>query len=146
MKHHDENDDQSQGSRPSPAMPDEYDRIYGSLDGLPDVTRTKASTVIQTPPLGVGGSRTFIVQTARQRDVGDTIFVQTVGPDGGRRIVLGPDVAAAIARQRDSLTTMVARKHGKRLAAERKAAGIAPAFLGKGARGRRLPGGHVPKK
>ncbi len=124
----------------SSAMPGEYDRIYGSLDGLPDVTRTNASTVIQTPPLGVGGSRTFFIQTARQREVGDTIFIQTVGPDGGQRIVLGPEVAATIARQRDSLTTMVARKHGKRIAAERKAAGIAPAFLGKGRRGRK--GGH----
>ncbi|MES2341703.1 MAG: hypothetical protein V4597_08495 [Pseudomonadota bacterium] len=127
---------------PSPSMPQEYDRIYGSLDGLPDVTRTKASTVIQTPPLGVGGSRTFFIQTARQREVGDTIFIQTVGPDGGQRIVLGPEVAAAIARQRDSLTTMVARKHGKRIAAERKAAGIAPAFLGKGARAKSKKGGR----
>lgn len=137
MKRYDDDDQPTaQGHGPSPAMPDEYDRIYGSLDGLPDVTRTKASTVIQTPPLGVGGSRTFFVQTARQREVGDTIFIQTVGPDGGHRYVLGPEVAGVIARQRDSLTTMVARKHGKRLAAERKAAGIVPAFLGKGARGR----------
>ncbi len=123
-----------QDNNPSAAMPGEYDRIYGSLDGLPDVTRTKAST----PPLGVGGSRTFFIQTARQREVGDTIFIQTVGPDGGQRIVLGPEVAATIARQRDSLTTMVARKHGKRLAAERKAAGVVPGFL----RGRKKGGGR----
>ena len=114
---------------PSRAMPDEYDRIYGSLDGLPDVTRTIPSTVIQTPPLGVGGVRTFFIQTARQSGVGDTIFIQTVGPDGGTRMVLGSKVAAAIAAQRDSLTTLVRKKHGRRIAAERKAAGIVLGFL-----------------
>lgn len=117
---------QDSNSEASGQMPDDYDRLYGALEGLPDVTRTKPSTITLTPPLGVGGSRTFIVQTVRQRDVGDVVFLQMVGAAGSLRVALGPAVADAIARQREAVGKLVQRKHGRRLAAERKAAGWMP--------------------
>lgn len=107
-------------------MPDEYDRLFGSLDGLPDVTRTKRSTITVTPPLGVGGSRTFILETVRQRDVGDIVFLQMVGAGGSLRLALLPGVTDAIARQREAVGKLVQRQHGRRIAAERKAAGWTP--------------------
>jgi hypothetical protein len=81
------------------------------------------------PPLGIGGVETFLVRTYRQKDVGDTIFLEHVSASGAIRIVLPPKVAACIASQRDRLTTTVRRKHSKRIAQERKAAGIQPAFM-----------------
>lgn len=110
------------------SMPDEFDRLYGGLDGLPDVVKTKASTLTVTPPFGVGGSRTFIVQTVRQRDIGDTVFLQVVGASGSQRIALPPNVTDVIARQRDSITGQVRSKVARATAAERKAAGKKPGF------------------
>lgn len=125
-------------------MPEEFDRLLGSLDGLPDVTRTKASTVTVTPPMGVGGSRTFIVHTLRQRDVvghnadgseravgRDTIFLQMIGQQGSFRIAIPPAVADAIARQRDALTVKTRSKIGAARAAADKAAGKVPGFARK---------------
>lgn len=109
-------------------MPDEYDRLFGSLDGLPDVTKTKASTITVTPPLGIGGSRTFIVQTIRQKDVGDIVFLQTVGSNGSLRLALLPAVTDAVARQRDALSTLSRKKAGRAAAADRKARGEKPGF------------------
>jgi hypothetical protein len=123
----------------SAAMPDEFDRLLGLLDGLNGVTRTKASTITVTPPLGVGGSRTFIVQTVRQRDDGvedvpgksrDTIFLQMVSANGSTRIAIPAAVADAIARQRDALGTITRKKMGRERAASMKAAGIKPNTAG----------------
>ena len=120
---------------PSAAMPDEFDRLLGQLDGLTDVTHTKASTISVTPPLGIGGSRTFIVQTFRQRDSNldgdnvksrDTIFLQVVGASGSIRIALPHQVADIFARQRDSLGTITRKRMGRERAASNKAAGITP--------------------
>ena len=80
---------------------DTYDRQIGALKGLPDVIEVKPSTVRVTIPL-LGLSQTFIVQTIRQREVGDHVFLETVSRDGAIRIVLPPQVADAIARQRDT--------------------------------------------
>ena len=49
---------------------DTYDRQIGALKGLPDVIEVKPSTVRASIPL-LGLSQTFIVQTIRQRAVGD---------------------------------------------------------------------------
>lgn len=91
----------------SPEMPDAFDRQLGALDGLPDVVKTKATTTRTVPPLGVGGSQVFVVQTYRQKDRGDTIFVEVVNNSGAMRLVIPPAVANVIARQRDALTTKV---------------------------------------
>lgn len=107
---------------------DTYDRQIGALKGLPDVIEVKPSTVRVSIPL-LGLSQTFIVQTIRQREVGDHVFLETVSRDGAVRIVLPPQVADAIARQRDALTAKSRSKAAKALAQERKERGELPAFL-----------------
>lgn len=125
---------------PSGNLPDEFDRLLGNLTGLPGVTSTRESTITVTPPLGIGGSRTFIVQTYRQRDempVGatavvparDTIFLQCIGRDVSFRVALPAEIANAIARQRDALATKSRVKAGKARAARDKAEGKVPGFM-----------------
>lgn len=99
---------------------DYFDKRSRSLNGLPDVTKTAPSTKrVLTPVLEY--TQTFIVQTYRQRDHGDEIFVEYIGKEGSLRLVLPPPVADLIARQRDALTTKVRRKIAKAKAEERRA-------------------------
>lgn len=111
------------------AMPDPFDRMLGQLEGLPDVLRTRPTNVQDVPPLGVGGSNTFIVQSVRQKDRGDIVFLQVVNRTGTTRIVIPTKVANLIARQRESLQRMARRKAGKERAENDKALGIVPGFL-----------------
>lgn len=104
----------------SSQMPDDFDREYGILDGLNETTRTGQTTKRYVPPLGVGGIKTFIVQTVRHREMGDTIFLEVVNGTRPIRLVIPPEVSNVIARQRDSLTTIVRRKAGRAAAAQRK--------------------------
>jgi hypothetical protein len=117
---------------------DKFDRAFGALADLPDVTKAKATTVTVHSPL-IGAAQTFIVQTVRQKDVGDTIFLQYVDDAGSVRLAIPPKVAEVIARQRDALGAKVRREIGRKLgkeqAALRKARGEAPAFL----KGQRKP-------
>lgn len=128
-------------------MPSTFDRLYALLHDLPDVVSTRQSTMTIVPPLGVGGSQTFIVQTMRQREEGDTLFVSCI--DNGRAIqlVFPPRVTAAIASQRDSLTSMSRRKGARAAVQTRAERGIVPGFLknpGKGGR-RRAKKGRAKK-
>jgi hypothetical protein len=107
---------------------DKFDRILGALTDLPDVTRTKPSTIVAHSAI-VGAAQTFIIQTLRQKDQGDTIFLQYVDDAGSVRLAIPPGVADAIARQREALTTKVRKRVGKESAAARKARGEKPAFL-----------------
>lgn len=109
-------------------MPDLFDRMLGALHGLPDVTTSKASTIRSLSPL-IGAAQTFIVQTYRQREVGDTVFLECVSADGSFRLAIPPKVAEAIARQREALTGKVRSKVAKAAAADRMARGERPAFL-----------------
>lgn len=109
----------------SDQMPDTFDRLLGALDGLPDVVSTKPSTVRSVTPL-IGNSETWIIQTVRQADQGDVIFLERTGRDGSIRIAIPAKVATVIARQREALNTK-ARKKGARAAVEtRKEKGIIP--------------------
>jgi hypothetical protein len=103
-----------------------FDRALGSLEGLPDASRTKPVTIQTVPPLGVGGVETFIVQTVRQKDIGDSIFITHVTGSTAHRMMIPPKVASVIARQRDQLTTRSRSKAAKAVAADRMAAGIRP--------------------
>jgi hypothetical protein len=105
-----------------------YDRILGNLHGLPDVTTAGPSTVRTVQPL-IGGAQTFIVTTYRQTDRGDTVFLESISAEGGMRFVIPPAVTAAIARQREALTTKVRRRVGRASAQARKDRGEAPAFM-----------------
>jgi len=106
----------------------EFDRLVGALEGLPDVVKSKPSTIRAMMPL-IGIARSYIVQTYRQTDKGDTIFLETIGAEGAIRIAIPPQVAEAIARQRESLTSKNRSKSAKRSAADRMARGEKPAFL-----------------
>ena len=103
----------------------EFDRLVGALEGLPDVHKSKPSTVRAYQPL-IGIARSYIVQTYRQKDKGDTIFLETVGNEGAIRISIPPQVADAIARQREALSTMARRKIGKESMRQRMAEGWKP--------------------
>lgn len=107
---------------------DNYDRLMGLLHGLPDVVVSKPSTIRTLSPL-IGASQTYIVQTYRQKDKGDTIFVEGLSAEGSFRLAIPPKVAEAIARQRDALTDKARSKAAKASAADRKQRGIQPAFL-----------------
>jgi hypothetical protein len=107
---------------------DKFDMVLGNLKGLPDVTFARETTVNTVLPV-VGAAQTFVIQTARQREVGDTLFVVYVDGERSVRLVLPPKVTEAISRQRDALTTKVRKKVGRDTAAARKAQGIQPAFL-----------------
>ena len=106
----------------------EFDRLVGALEGLPDVVKSKPSTIRAMLPL-IGIAQSYIVQTYRQKDRGDTIFLETVGGSGTIRLVIPPQVADAIARQREALTSKTRSKAAKAVAADRKARGEMPAFL-----------------
>jgi len=110
-------------------LPDAYDRQLAALHDLPDVTRTKPATLRVIPPLGVGGTQLFVVQTLRQRERGDTLFLEVVGSDGSTRVVLPPAVTEAIARQRDALTGKSRSRAASARAADRKARGLLPGFM-----------------
>jgi hypothetical protein len=115
----------------SEAMPDPYDRQLGMLHDLPDVVKTKPSTVRTMPLLGVGGAQVFIVQTYRQREKGDTIFLEVMSAAGQVRLVIPPQVANVVARQRDALTHKVRSKVAQAAAQDMKERGIQPGFMRK---------------
>lgn len=113
-----------------PATVSNFDRLVGGLTGLPDVVNTPPTTVRAMLPV-VGIAQTYIIQTYRQWGKGDTIFLETISAEGSIRIPIPPQVADAIARQREALATKSRRKIGKAQAQDRKDKGIAPAFLRK---------------
>lgn len=107
---------------------DKFDRVIGALLSHQDVTKTAASTVRVMSPF-LGEPQTFIVQTVRQKDVGDTISIEYLDSQGSVRLALPPQVADLIVRQRDSLTAKVRKQIGKASAAARKARGELPGFM-----------------
>lgn len=117
-------------------MPDgakSYDRMMAGLDGVPGVAQVKPATVRLIVPM-LGNVETFIVQTFRHSEEGDTVFIEHTGPEGYERYYLPPAVVKVLMRQRDSLEVQNRRRAGREQAAARKAAGIQPAFLRKGRR------------
>lgn len=119
---------------------DPFDRHFGDLVGLPDVTRVKATTVTAAVPI-TGEAQTFIIQTVRRREQGDTIFLQYIDAAGSVRVAIPPKAAEAIAAQREALTKKNRRLASKASAQVRKAAGIEPAFLKKKPCRKPNPGG-----
>lgn len=105
-----------------------FDRAIGSLHGLPDVVSTKATTLRVVPTFGIG-SHLYAVQTFRQREVGDTIFLEHVSESGTTRLVIPAAVADVIARQRDQLTTKSRSRAGKKIAEDLRERGIQPGFM-----------------
>jgi hypothetical protein len=107
-----------------------FDRTLGALHGLPDVVQTKPSTLRVVPSFGIG-THLYIVQTFRQRDTGDTIFLEHVSEGATTRMVIPAAVADAIARQRESITAKTRSRAMKAVAEDRMAKGIMPGFMKK---------------
>lgn len=110
---------------------DPFDRMLSTLIGLPNGAHTKPA-VVQAIDF-YGNATSYIVQTVRT-DESVTAFVTQVSASGAVRSILPSAVLAVIDRQRESITTKLRRRHGKRIAEERKAAGIEPGFMKKKSR------------
>ena len=110
----------------SPLPTDRYDQQLARLTGLPNGAQV-APVVVQTVDF-YGRSTDWIVQTVKT-DEGDTIFLKSIDADQTVRLVIPARVLATIDRQRQTLTSKVRRRHGRRLADERKQRGEQPAFL-----------------
>jgi hypothetical protein len=104
---------------------DEFDKLLSRLVGLPNGAHTQPS-VVQAIDF-YGHTTAFMIQTVKT-DEGVTSFVTQVNANGSVRYILPQHVLASIDRQRQALITKIRRRHGKRIAEERKAAGIKPAF------------------
>jgi len=108
---------------------DSFNRNFAALCGHPGGGQTAPAAVKVTD--FYGNSTDFIVQTVKW-DGGETVFLTIVDEEGpAKRIMLPPKVLATIQRQRDSVQLQVRKRNGKRIAEERKAQGIEPAFLKK---------------
>lgn len=113
---------------PVSAMPSEFDRKLAQLHDLPDVVKTKPTIHRVVPMLGVGGVQLYTIQTVRQ---GDDVIIFLEHVMEGRlpmRIVMPSEVCDIIARQRDSVSTMLRKKIARTNAADRKAHGKKPGF------------------
>lgn len=109
-----------------------FDRAIGRFKGIPDVIESRATTLRDIGPLGVG-THTFIVQTVRSRDdkgkSGDFIFLQDIAGNEAVQVVIPPKVAETIARQRDQLTAKSRSKASRQVMEGRMARGEQPGFL-----------------
>jgi hypothetical protein len=106
---------------------DKFDNEFTRLKGTPEAIKSKPTTIVTHDDLV--SARQFTIQTIRQHEKGDTIFLTCLDCEGAYRIIIPPKVANAIARQREALTVAGRRIRGKRNAAERKARGELPGFM-----------------
>lgn len=107
---------------------DPFDKLLSRLVGLPNGAHAQPS-VVQAMDF-YGHTTSFMIQTVRT-DEGVTAFVTQVNAQGSVRTILPQNVLATIDRQRAAITTKLRRRHGRRIAEERMAAGIKPGFMKK---------------
>lgn len=107
---------------------DEFDKLLSRLIGLPNGAHTQPA-VVQAIDF-YGHTTSFMIQTVKT-DEGVTAFVTQVNANGSVRYILTAAVLATIDRQRASLITKIRRRHGRRIAEERKALGLKPGFMKK---------------
>lgn len=91
---------------------DTFDRILGTLHGLPDVDNTRPAAISDVLPI-IGRSQTYVIRTYRTREGRFAIFLELVDAEGRSRIVVPDKVAAAIYRQRELLVKRARRRTGK---------------------------------
>lgn len=104
---------------------DPFDIAMGKLIGHPNGGATSLAAVNDVD--WYGNATQFMIQSVRWSE-GTTVFLTQVNAQGSARFILPPKVLAVINRQLDSLSSMVRRRHGKRLAEQRKADGVATVF------------------
>jgi hypothetical protein len=117
----------SEDNSNSNILPDAFDRRIADLQHIPDVIHTSPRMIRDVPVFG--RSESFSVQTFRQKEVGDTIFLERTDREGVIRIAIPPQVCAAIHRQYEALSTRARSKAAKARAAADKEAGILPGFM-----------------
>lgn len=105
---------------------DPFDKLLSRLIGLPNGAHAQPA-VVQSVDF-YGHTTAFMIQTVRT-DEGVTAFVTQVNAQGSVRTILPQNVLATIDRQRAAITTKLRRRHGRRIAEERAAAGIKPGFM-----------------
>lgn len=105
---------------------DRFEQTLSRLIGLPGGSSVQP-TIVQCMDF-YGRSSDWIVQSVKTEE-GDNLFLTCVTSEGVTRIAVPARVVATIDRQRETLTTKVRRRHGRRLAEERKARGEAPGFM-----------------
>lgn len=108
---------------------DPFDKLLSGMIGLPNGAHTQP-TVVQAIDF-YGHTTSFMIQTVRTDEEGVTAFVTQVNAQGSVRFILPLNVLATIDRQRAAITTKMRRRHGRRIAEERMAAGIKPGFMKK---------------
>lgn len=70
-----------------------------------------------------GNTETWVVDTFRDPDGSEVVFLQRNGAEGGSRFILQADVTKALSRHRDQLSARARRRQGHRLVAQRKERG-----------------------
>lgn len=104
---------------------DAFDRVLGSLHGLPNTLISRPSTVTEVLPI-VGLAQTYVVQTHRSDKGRNTVFLQMVDAQGRARIVIPPKVADAIYRQRELLVAKARSRTARETYERLKREGRAP--------------------
>lgn len=122
---------------------DQFDKLLSRLIGLPNGAHTQPA-VVQALDF-YGNVTSYMVQTVKT-DEGPNVFVTQVNAAGSARFILPPSVVRVMDRQRDSTTTQVRRRHGKRLAAERGAPVFTPEMRAKGQETRRRKAAERAKR
>lgn len=119
----------SRDDEPQYVTLDEFDLAIESMK-TPDTVDAETTLHLCEPITG-RKAVTYILRRFRRSQEGDTLFLQVIAGDTVKKVVLPPKVMATLLRQDGVLTTKLRKRNGRRLAADRKAAGIAPAFLKK---------------
>ena len=104
---------------------DIFDKLLSRLIGLPNGGHTQPS-VVQAIDF-YGNTTSYMVQTVKTEE-GPTAFVTQVNAAGSVRYILPSAVLRLIDRQRETTTTQIRRRHGRRLAEERAASGQVVTF------------------
>lgn len=115
---------------------DTFDRVIGTLHGLPDILASRDTTITEALPI-VGRVQTYVVRTYRSREGRFTVCLQTVDAEGRARIVIPPKVVAAMYRQREQLVTRARRQTGKAVWEDRRR-GLDARMVGDGQRALRV--------
>ena len=92
---------------------DPFELALAEKMGQQDGAHTQPATVQDID--FYGNVTTYILQTVRGVK-GTTAFMTQVNAGGSARYVLPPKVLALIARQQEAVTTILRRRHGRRLA------------------------------
>jgi hypothetical protein len=114
---------EEQGSS-SPLPTDKFSKRFRELSDNPGAIR-KTSTINLIDDYG--NTESWIIDLFRLEGGAELVFLQWINAKRSDRIVLPPEVTAAIARKRDSAISVRRRIGARQALATKRAAGIDPA-------------------